>query len=347
MTDKRKNEDKEAVGMERSGMNQNLPPAGPDGFIPWSGGENPVGSAKVDFVSDRGHTTGFGIPADSIVPWSAVEKFRLIPTSSPIEDAERAGDGAFEARAIALVKKHGDPNGTDYEQGQNDMGHRMVTLAQDADRQIAALSTDPVSDVEVRAELASMAWRFRGNDRLGGPFYESAKPSDSPAMADAFGFADACLALIARTQPKGAGQSSGDQVGRFITFNPSGEWGCAVISSDEPASGTYWTLIGAGPDHDQNALARQIVERLNRPTDNADGLSADRERRFRHKTRGTEYTLIGNGKAQCSPSGLLDDENIVLYRGDDGSLWARRYAEFWDGRFEEIDTALAALKDRA
>lgn len=60
-------------------------------------------------------------------------------------------------------------------------------------------------------------------------------------------------------------------------------------------------------------------------------------RRFRHKTRGTTYTLLGHGKAQCSPSGLLDDENVVIYRGDDGSLWARRYAEFWDGRFEEIE----------
>lgn len=64
-------------------------------------------------------------------------------------------------------------------------------------------------------------------------------------------------------------------------------------------------------------------------------------RRFRHKERGSTYTLIGNGKAQCSPSGLLDDENVVIYQGDDGSLWARRHAEFWDGRFEEIEAAPA------
>lgn len=59
-------------------------------------------------------------------------------------------------------------------------------------------------------------------------------------------------------------------------------------------------------------------------------------RQFRHKARGTRYTMLGNGKVQCSESGLLDDENVVIYRGEDGSLWARRYAEFWDGRFEEI-----------
>jgi hypothetical protein len=33
----------------------------------------------------------------------------------------------------------------------------------------------------------------------------------------------------------------------------------------------------------------------------------------------------------------LDDENVVIYQGDDGSLWARRHAEFSDGRFEEIE----------
>jgi hypothetical protein len=108
-----------------------------------------------------------------------------------------SGGGSFEARAVELVQKHGNPNGTDYEQGQNDMGHRMVTLAQDADRAIAA--------------------------------------------------------------------GSGSSVGLRISFSPSGPHGCAVVSPDEPAEGVYWTLIGSGPDHIQNDLARQIVERLNAP----------------------------------------------------------------------------------
>lgn len=63
-------------------------------------------------------------------------------------------------------------------------------------------------------------------------------------------------------------------------------------------------------------------------------------RRWRHKERGTTYTSLGFGKAQCSPPGLLDDENVVIYQGDDGSLWARRHAEFSDGRFEEIASDL-------
>jgi hypothetical protein len=49
---------------------------------------------------------------------------------------------------------------------------------------------------ELRERVAELAWRFRGNERLGGPWYPSAKPTDSPAMSDCFGFADAILDLI-------------------------------------------------------------------------------------------------------------------------------------------------------
>lgn len=44
-----------------------------------------------------------------------------------------------------------------------------------------------------RERIARMAWRFAGHDRHGGPFYEGAKPSDSPAMQATFAFADAIL----------------------------------------------------------------------------------------------------------------------------------------------------------
>jgi hypothetical protein len=60
--------------------------------------------------------------------------------------------------------------------------------------------------------------------------------------------------------------------------------------------------------------------------------------RWRHLERGTTYTMIGYGRAQCSPSGLLDGENVVLYRSDEtGDLFARRHAEFIDGRFEQFE----------
>ena len=33
----------------------------------------------------------------------------------------------------------------------------------------------------------------------------------------------------------------------------------------------------------------------------------------------------------------LDDEPVVIYRGDDGKLWVRPIAEFEDGRFERVE----------
>lgn len=56
-------------------------------------------------------------------------------------------------------------------------------------------------------------------------------------------------------------------------------------------------------------------------------------RKFRHKKRGTVYTLIGVGRAQGEMS---DEDSVCLYRGEDGGLWVRHQLEFSDGRFEEV-----------
>lgn len=64
--------------------------------------------------------------------------------------------------------------------------------------------------------------------------------------------------------------------------------------------------------------------------------------RVRHLKRGTEYTVIGTGRAQGN---LTDDDPAVVYRGDDGSLWVRHQAEFSDGRFEEIGSAPETIDD--
>ncbi len=63
--------------------------------------------------------------------------------------------------------------------------------------------------------------------------------------------------------------------------------------------------------------------------------------RYRHKKRGTEYTLIGVGRAQGE---LQDEDPVVLYRGDDGGLWVRHQVEFCDGRFEQV-SALATREE--
>lgn len=63
-------------------------------------------------------------------------------------------------------------------------------------------------------------------------------------------------------------------------------------------------------------------------------------KRVRHKKRGTEYTIIGVGRAQGE---ISDEDPVVLYRGDtDGSLWVRHQAEFSDGRFEYVTTPARA-----
>lgn len=55
--------------------------------------------------------------------------------------------------------------------------------------------------------------------------------------------------------------------------------------------------------------------------------------RWTHVKRGTTYELIGIGELQMSAD-LVDGSSLVIYRGDDGKLWAREEGEFLDGRFE-------------
>jgi hypothetical protein len=54
---------------------------------------------------------------------------------------------------------------------------------------------------------------------------------------------------------------------------------------------------------------------------------------YRHRRRGTLYTVIGRANLQTDHP-LEDDEPLVIYRGKDGELWARPVREFRDGRFE-------------
>jgi hypothetical protein len=59
--------------------------------------------------------------------------------------------------------------------------------------------------------------------------------------------------------------------------------------------------------------------------------------RYRHKKRGTSYTIVGTAQVQAPDDAPLTDfEVVVVYRGDDGNLWVRRRSEFFDGRFEQL-----------
>ena len=54
------------------------------------------------------------------------------------------------------------------------------------------------------------------------------------------------------------------RVGKYITISRAEkDTGNAVISPRDPHPGCYWTLIGAGPDDQQNALAEVICDALN------------------------------------------------------------------------------------
>lgn len=57
--------------------------------------------------------------------------------------------------------------------------------------------------------------------------------------------------------------------------------------------------------------------------------------RYRHLKRGTVYEIIGTAELQAM---LLQREgaHLVIYRGEDGKLWARNSGEFHDGRFERV-----------
>lgn len=58
----------------------------------------------------------------------------------------------------------------------------------------------------------------------------------------------------------------------------------------------------------------------------------------RHVKRGSLYQELGPGLLQTDES-LVDNARLVIYRGTLGDLWARREAEFDDGRFERVDHA--------
>ena len=55
----------------------------------------------------------------------------------------------------------------------------------------------------------------------------------------------------------------------------------------------------------------------------------------KHKRRGTTYEVVGDASVQASMP-IHEGDHIVVYRGQDGALWARPYKEFHDGRFEPV-----------
>lgn len=66
---------------------------------------------------------------------------------------------------------------------------------------------------------------------------------------------------------------------------------------------------------------------------------AEAKPRFRHIKRGTTYVLVGPARIQTDEP-WADTSYVTVYRCEQtGALWARRTAEFTDGRFERIEDA--------
>lgn len=52
--------------------------------------------------------------------------------SLALREAQRMMLNSMRSWAYEMIRKHANPNGTDYEQGQNDMGHRWVASIDEA-----------------------------------------------------------------------------------------------------------------------------------------------------------------------------------------------------------------------
>jgi hypothetical protein len=76
-------------------------------------------------------------------------------------------------------------------------------------------------------------------------------------------------------------------------------------------------------------FAREVLARAEQQLD------LDRAEQWRHKKRGTTYSIVGDVRVQCETP-LQDDEMVLLYQSThDDSYGCRRHSEFHDGRFEK------------
>lgn len=57
---------------------------------------------------------------------------------------------------------------------------------------------------------------------------------------------------------------------------------------------------------------------------------------YRHKKRGSTYEWKGTAKLQTGYP-ITEGTTLVSYEAGDGTLWARPYREFYDGRFEAVE----------
>lgn len=59
---------------------------------------------------------------------------------------------------------------------------------------------------------------------------------------------------------------------------------------------------------------------------------------YKHKIRGTTYKILHLGTLQINDNDA-DMTDVVIYQcQENGTVWVRPESEFFDGRFEKLDT---------
>jgi hypothetical protein len=96
--------------------------------------------------------------------------------------------------------------------------------------------------------------------------------------------------------------------------------------------------VGEGSPATESDWRKLIVEHALNGVDTAlaQAPATSTAPRWRHLARGTTYTELGRGKLQASTRPVVEGDEIVAYRGDDGAWWFRERGEFEDGRFERM-----------
>lgn len=85
-------------------------------------------------------------------------------------------------------------------------------------------------------------------------------------------------------------------------------------------------------------VADEILSALSTPVEGEPEVVKTFRPTHRHRKRGTLYEVLGDAVLQ-SASDVRDDHPLIVYRGEDGQLWARPPTEFNDGRFEELSAS--------
>lgn len=144
---------------------------------------------------------------------------------------------------------------------------------------------------------------------------------------------------IGQVQWHGSDEDSGPDVGILIRLTGDRELWLGERSEKE-GGGVGLLVYGekeilANADLGEYDEIREVLEQYVAPALASAAAVPAAAERFRHVKRGTEYAIVGRASLQNAGAVALSEAAcMVIYRGDDGKLWAREESEFMDGRFE-------------